>query len=477
MFVLFLAGLLLLRSPLTESHRATYSGDIAGTYGGYGRTLAFVKAPRHLTVFRLDDGRGLSHTDLGFKAANNALRVHNAHLGAAKCDLRELKRDTTRDWGKVTTSRDHPPQPQWKNNGQTVSLAAISTTVPSVYDWINNQKDALRSLKETVKQRLTNPGTYLARVCRESMSSAERGCRIVSKELHTWYLKACNLGFKGIIAFSHDPIANITRAISFAYALGWWVGPNSLRTRCDMNPIEVFSKGQYYRFFTSLFLHNGVIHMLQNIKSLWAVGAEALTLLGPRRLMAVYLASGTIANYISYIYNFAYKNGLPADLVKMTQAVVQRVGQSGRSTSSIVEKVVDRIRNRYDGASFPVFMLSYANTTLFHLVDGAVGALLPFVKKARQETNDPEVEAAVNAYIRRKIEKRRACGASAAIYGLMGAICACHLRFGGSAERRRMVEVATSALIQNLVPFAGGNIDHVAHLAGFLAGMGIALSM
>ncbi|CDR96285.1 rhomboid family protein, putative [Babesia bigemina] len=477
MFLLVLAEILLLCSPLAESHRPTYAKGISGAHGGHGRTSAFLKAPRHLPVFRDGDGRGLGHTDLAFRPAKIELRVPSTQLGAGKCDWRLPKCDTTRDWGTDTTGRDHPPQQQSTSIGPTTSLAAISNTLPSVYDWINNQKDAIRSLKESFKQRFTSPGTYLARVCRESMASAERGCRIVSKELHTWYLKACNLGFKGIIAFSHDPIANIIRVVSFAYALDWWVAPNSLRMRCDMNPIDVFSKGQYYRLFTSLFMHNGVIHMLQNVKSLWAVGTEALALLGPRRLLAVYLASGIIANYVSYIYNFAYKNGLPADLAKMTQAVVRRVGQTGRSTSSLVEKVVDRIRNRYEGASLPVFMLSYANTTLFHLVDGAAGALLPFVKRARQETNDPEVENAVNAYIRRKIEKRRACGASSAIYGLMGAICACHLRFGGAAERKRVVEVATSALIQNLVPFAGGNVDHVSHLAGFLAGMGLTLSM
>lgn len=66
-------------------------------------------------------------------------------------------------------------------------------------------------------------------------------------------------------------------------------------------------------------------------------------------------------------------------------------------------------------------------------------------------------------------------GASGALFGLIGALCACHFRhrlLGGGALRDQMIWIATFSLV-SLVAFPG-SIDHWCHLGGFLGGFAYA---
>jgi membrane associated rhomboid family serine protease len=54
--------------------------------------------------------------------------------------------------------------------------------------------------------------------------------------------------------------------------------------------------GAYYRLFTAMFLHYGVIHLLLNMWALWVLGRSLEAALGPIRFGALYLICGLGGN-------------------------------------------------------------------------------------------------------------------------------------------------------------------------------------
>jgi rhomboid protease GluP len=61
--------------------------------------------------------------------------------------------------------------------------------------------------------------------------------------------------------------------------------------------------GQYWRLFTAMFLHIGIMHLLFNGYALLAVGTELERLFGPGRFTAIYLLSGLSGNLASYAFS------------------------------------------------------------------------------------------------------------------------------------------------------------------------------
>jgi membrane associated rhomboid family serine protease len=68
--------------------------------------------------------------------------------------------------------------------------------------------------------------------------------------------------------------------------------------------------GEYYRLFTAMFLHFGLLHLASNMWALWVLGRPLETLLGPLRFLALYLVSGLGGNVAVYL--FASPRGLSA---------------------------------------------------------------------------------------------------------------------------------------------------------------------
>ncbi len=57
--------------------------------------------------------------------------------------------------------------------------------------------------------------------------------------------------------------------------------------------------GQYYRFFTSMFLHAGILHLVSNGVYLYYFGVRAERLLGTGRFLVLYLVSGLCGGLLS----------------------------------------------------------------------------------------------------------------------------------------------------------------------------------
>jgi rhomboid protease GluP len=61
--------------------------------------------------------------------------------------------------------------------------------------------------------------------------------------------------------------------------------------------------GQFWRLFTAMFLHIGVLHIGMNMWALWSLGAATERLFGTRRFLALYLLSGLGGSCVSVLVN------------------------------------------------------------------------------------------------------------------------------------------------------------------------------
>jgi rhomboid protease GluP len=65
----------------------------------------------------------------------------------------------------------------------------------------------------------------------------------------------------------------------------------------------LIAAGEYWRLFTSMFLHVGVMHLAFNGYALFIIGTEMERLLGPGRFLSIYLLSGLLGSLASYAFS------------------------------------------------------------------------------------------------------------------------------------------------------------------------------
>jgi rhomboid protease GluP len=79
-----------------------------------------------------------------------------------------------------------------------------------------------------------------------------------------------------------------------------------VRLGAKVNPL--IAAGEYWRLFTSMFLHIGIMHLAFNGYALVAIGTELERLLGWQRFLTIYILSGLFGGLASY----AFSNSLSA---------------------------------------------------------------------------------------------------------------------------------------------------------------------
>lgn len=74
-----------------------------------------------------------------------------------------------------------------------------------------------------------------------------------------------------------------------------------------MNINSLVSEGQFWRIFTSIFLHMGFVHLLFNMFSLFLFGPEMEKIAGKARFITIYLLSGVFGNVATFLtQDFGY---------------------------------------------------------------------------------------------------------------------------------------------------------------------------
>lgn len=77
----------------------------------------------------------------------------------------------------------------------------------------------------------------------------------------------------------------------------------------------VIYEKEYYRLFTSMFMHFGISHLLNNMVSLWLWGSKLEQMLGKVRYAILYLASGLIGGLTSVFANMWRYNHLDESII------------------------------------------------------------------------------------------------------------------------------------------------------------------
>jgi rhomboid protease GluP len=82
---------------------------------------------------------------------------------------------------------------------------------------------------------------------------------------------------------------------------GFWHTPNGVQLAWGANFGPATQDGQWWRLFTALFIHFGVVHLALNMWALWDVGRLVEQLYGRWRFVLLYVLSGLLGNLVSLV--------------------------------------------------------------------------------------------------------------------------------------------------------------------------------
>ena len=87
------------------------------------------------------------------------------------------------------------------------------------------------------------------------------------------------------------------------YVLGTGSTDNYTLLVFGANVDTLTKNGDYYRLFTSMFLHIGILHLLCNMYSLYIIGKEVENVFGKVKYLIIYLLSGIAGSILSLAFN------------------------------------------------------------------------------------------------------------------------------------------------------------------------------
>lgn len=93
--------------------------------------------------------------------------------------------------------------------------------------------------------------------------------------------------------------------------------PDQLMAYGANNSVAVLADGQWWRLFTPIFVHIGILHIGGNMWCLWNLGLLGEPLIGPFGLVAVYVLTGVAGNLLTVAWDVgsAHFQGVSLDAV------------------------------------------------------------------------------------------------------------------------------------------------------------------
>ncbi len=161
-------------------------------------------------------------------------------------------------------------------------------------------------------------------------------------------------------------------------------------TRTDPT-LHGVAAGEYYRLFTAMFMHYGLLHLAMNMWALWILGRTLEAALGPLRFLALYLIAGLGGNVAAYVFQpGALSAGASTALFGLFAALFLVLRRLGRDTSSVIPIIIINL----------VFTISVPGISIAgHLggfvTGGLVGAGLAYAPQKNRTVVQMVVSAAV----------------------------------------------------------------------------------
>ena len=139
--------------------------------------------------------------------------------------------------------------------------------------------------------------------------------------------------------------------------------------------------GEWYRLFTAMVLHYGVLHLLLNMYALWILGRELEGVLGRVRFTALYLLAGLGGNVAAYL--FSHPNsatvGASTAVFGLMSAMLVILRRLKLSVAPILPVIVINVI-----FTFTVSSISVAGHLGGLIVGAVVAAILAYAPPARR---------------------------------------------------------------------------------------------
>jgi rhomboid protease GluP len=155
-------------------------------------------------------------------------------------------------------------------------------------------------------------------------------------------------------------------ALMLLAGAGFWHTPNGVQLAWGANFGPATQDGQWWRLFTALFIHFGVIHLALNMWALWDVGRLVEQLYGRWRFLVLYILSGLLGNLLSLVLhgNQAVSGGASGAIFSLYGALLV---------------FLYRERNNVDPSEFRWL---FGGAAVFALLMLVVGFLVPGIDNA-----------------------------------------------------------------------------------------------
>ena len=136
-----------------------------------------------------------------------------------------------------------------------------------------------------------------------------------------------------------------------------YLGDEGIILKYGLSSARVLKNGEYYRLFTSMFLHGGVYHLLYNSFSLYIFGTRAERYFGRVVFAWIYIISGLFGGIMSVFFTGGLSIGASGAVYGVIGAV----------------SVLAWIKKRsIDGISYPTFILIAVLSAAFGFLDPSI---------------------------------------------------------------------------------------------------------